>query len=168
MGWGLAGRTSLAARAEAGPTLPRSSLHPRDRLPPFPFPLSPPVPRLGKLIQVPSSKFKALAALPQMTPKLSHSKGGGGEARSSGWRTRPGRPRAAGATCWRNGAAGPGMGAGVGVQASREGRGKSLVSDSEGNSLCNRPQKEKGEQGRVHAHARVCARVCACAAPSAG
>lgn len=45
---------------------------------PFPLLLSPPVPRLGKLIQVPSSKFKSLAALPQLTPKLSHSEGGSG------------------------------------------------------------------------------------------
>lgn len=67
------------ARAGAVLALTRTALPaPHQGLFPFLFPLSPPVLRLGKLFQVPSSKFKSLAALPQMTPKLSHSKAGGG------------------------------------------------------------------------------------------
>ena len=66
----------LAARD--GPDPPPA---PRRRGPPAPFPLSPPMPHLGKLIQVPNSKLKSLAALPLMTPELSLSKavGGGGQ-----------------------------------------------------------------------------------------
>ena len=53
----------------------------RRRCHPSPFPLSPPMPHLGKLIRVPNSKLKSLAALPLMTPELFLSKaaGGGGQ-----------------------------------------------------------------------------------------
>lgn len=57
-----------------------------------------------------------------MTPKLSHSKGGGGEARSSGWKILPGRPRAAGAICWRNQAASLEGEAGEGQAGRRRGK----------------------------------------------
>lgn len=53
---------------------------------PLLFLLSPPVPRLEKLTQVPSSKCKSLAALPQRTPKLPHSEGASGGGQELGLR----------------------------------------------------------------------------------